>query len=1277
MANELPEVLPAVLSMPTTGWFCQTGGRARQRVTKNSSRSATEGIYDVKGVPGFTHNSSAVVSVDADYTKYRDSQITVPRNVWSVGEFILNTGLLTDSVEPGDMDERYDRAIEKCVGYISMFPENCTGHIREPTRSISEIRTLVAPKARLETLTYIDDLGGWRVPEDSNDSTRVCKALVSTFPSVKASVLCRTRMISAVLDKDVSPSSLYIDVDGADKRFVVSHLDEAAGTVGYFADKYRIWRAAAAVLVAATAAHAAAANPATIRALASATLENATTQAAAIWDNCVTFTWDPDRRMYHSKEITVVLASVHAVKKTTTAPANQPQLLAGFPIVGEVFDRPAVEAGHKQHLIVTFPEMETTRAFDGYCWLSIMNNENALGFVDRHHGLAIAAKIEVHVVGDTGVQGPFKWVGMPALRIPVGGGFAFPGPDILQEQFGRETSLGGVAQNDDYQHNFYDKFDSYSTLGLLRYHYKQQSAELEHATAVAAPDVALAAILNEQRSQHALDFVQRSTHKNSGLFQRRAGGFQKHLSDKQLYTDFHTGAAQFGPYFNHSGGGAVAEGAVITAGLPTVKYDYETAAVRLNRATTAQGNKDVEVTAKRAEIAAKRLGIGNDKVKGETFVAKARAELVELERDLVLLLAEKVGLDDAVALATIQNDATFVPTLAVPVAPADHYHYVTPFLKKTGLLEASNASIFQSRTGDNLTDFKGSTTFQFPAGQFTAANSFWTALNVTAARSHNFVRLPCTPIMFPANPVGEEVKIHSACLTAGGANFITGAEVFVDIDDIVGDTVTCNFDFTETLSDAQGYDITDGALGHKFFAAGFSLLLGRDDDIGPPATTHSNLSVDYFGLGGGNLSYASANAIRLHFGTRFTIGNHFAIPYQSLVTTHAVVGGTDVVTQLHLRHTMFASSKKIAGLVFIAPAAAGARQQMFIIDNPNTRATVRYTPLVANEELLDQTAPGNTQLDIAIGRPKIVSQNVNAVLEDVPNAVFTTVAGLGGAQNYQMYILHNEFTEATTIFEGGPFQDDVLLAQSRGAVYQSIKRISQHVCGPILNPNARIGAVAPLNYDSRHLPPELRDFRLQFYDIDWSRLQATSTTLNELTLYQFKDGVQKVGAQPNVLYLPQFRETTVAVSGDTFSVEIFSELGAPSYFCIFCRYATTDILQQPQVRSLSIFNTTTKKKSNVVTDLDISQLYHLTQRNVHPAAQYDKHAFRRRQTILLKTEDIGLLGLSHNEYQKTKRVRYLFSGTLDEPGQLYVVMVYNNRGLHIDGRRLQVVTLHE
>ena len=62
----------------------------------------------------------------------------------------------------------------------------------------------------------------------------------------------------------------------------------------------------------------------------------------------------------------------------------------------------------RHRLIVTFPVLETTRASDGYCWISSMHdNENALGFVTRQEGGAIAKKIEVQVIGKTDVQGPF------------------------------------------------------------------------------------------------------------------------------------------------------------------------------------------------------------------------------------------------------------------------------------------------------------------------------------------------------------------------------------------------------------------------------------------------------------------------------------------------------------------------------------------------------------------------------------------------------------------------------------------------------------------------------------------------------------------------------------------------------------------------------------------------------------------------------------------------------------------------------------------------------
>ena len=69
MANELPAVLPVIRNMPTDGWYCQTNGSARRRITKNTG-TATRAEFAVQGVPGHSHNASAVVEVDADYTRY-------------------------------------------------------------------------------------------------------------------------------------------------------------------------------------------------------------------------------------------------------------------------------------------------------------------------------------------------------------------------------------------------------------------------------------------------------------------------------------------------------------------------------------------------------------------------------------------------------------------------------------------------------------------------------------------------------------------------------------------------------------------------------------------------------------------------------------------------------------------------------------------------------------------------------------------------------------------------------------------------------------------------------------------------------------------------------------------------------------------------------------------------------------------------------------------------------------------------------------------------------
>ena len=70
-----------------------------------------------------------------------------------------------------------------------------------------------------------------------------------------------------------------------------------------------------------------------------------------------------------------------------------------------------------------------------------------------------------------------------------------------------------------------------------------------------------------------------------------------------------------------------------------------------------------------------------------------------------------------------------------------------------------------------------------------------------------------------------------------------------------------------------------------------------------------------------------------------------------------------------------------------------------------------------------------------------------------------------------------------------------------GPVFRSQRRISQHLCAPILNPNARLQCSAPLNYETRHLPPELRDFVIRLGNVDWSFLPGT-VTMEPLTLYE-------------------------------------------------------------------------------------------------------------------------------------------------------------------------------
>ena len=87
--------------------------------------------------------------------------------------------------------------------------------IREPTRSIGEVRTLVTPKARLDTLTYVEEQGGWRVPDPvafpvagGVPNTGARALLSSSYPNVAIDMRPLTVIRSgsdAVLDSTPRP----------------------------------------------------------------------------------------------------------------------------------------------------------------------------------------------------------------------------------------------------------------------------------------------------------------------------------------------------------------------------------------------------------------------------------------------------------------------------------------------------------------------------------------------------------------------------------------------------------------------------------------------------------------------------------------------------------------------------------------------------------------------------------------------------------------------------------------------------------------------------------------------------------------------------------------------------------------------------------------------------------------------------------------------------------------------------------------------------------------
>ena len=266
-----------------------------------------------------------------------------------------------------------------------------------------------------------------------------------------------------------------------------------------------------------------------------------------------------------------------------------------------------------------------------------------------------------------------------------------------------------------------------------------------------------------------------------------------------------------------------------------------------------------------------------------------------------------------------------------------------------------------------------------------------------------------------------------------------------------------------------------------------------------------------------------------------------------------------------------------------------------------------------------------------------------------------------------------------TLDPNGELQAMIEASEGRGVINAPSYIITQSLAAPVLNSDFRGECIEPLNQMTAFLPPEMRDFNIILRDLDWRHMGPTLTTnVKRLILSEFNGGNQQVAAVPSLLSVPEFRiYTAVVQAGETaFDIELFTPMGPPSFWAVYARSdESPNYGTQPLIVNMSMSCLTTGKKSDSIDDTGLAELYFMTQRNVHRKALYEHIAFNERQVVLLRSEDVGTMGLDPALYQREKRTRYRVKGAirvLDVSTTVSVILVYNNRGLQIQGKEISV-----
>ena len=1125
---ERPEVNPVVTNMPTEGNHLNSGGSARIRKIDLTTRMINDTTceFDVTGVPGHTHNASSVISVVADYSKTRARAIVTAANTWGPGTFNFAVNYPTDSVLPDNFEERANRAIERGIGSIAMTPENCNSFISEPTRSISEIRTLTCPSDQLQTQTYVEETSGWQVVGDNGTTT----PLVSSFPDVVV---------------DILPLTQFLD----DAKFISVTANTANGGVPPFTT-YIMYEEGTTF-----------ADPGG----AIVPSDPHTGKIAENWDGCLVFSWDTDAHQYVSAEVTF---TPYIVVRPLTS---------GLPLASYVKNADndnathATAANRQERLTITIPPIRTTVAKDGYCLLA-KNLSNIFSFAtnDNVSLLNLAIPFEVEGASD---DRDFLYTSSSAYRIPVGSSVAIP-TDLANRVPARAANANGNGEPDLVIHDLWDYTADRTPAKIIK-DMDAWAIQQELNIANNAHNITMADV-------NAMNFRTRSITRHARLVPDRKRGFTRECRTHAYGEEFDFAEVPFSPLLNTTDFAALPQ-QEITTYIPVLnhpKREYT------GLANPGANNMAIQWT-NIADTPDSGMSVVYSLVAGSTNVNLPDVRMLPKN----MFIANKITLDLA-------------PYRRLPDGSMD-----TPFTNAPAVNNVINNLVVPVPI---IVFSKVDTLQKTP-----------TTLGVTAStRLKSFLDFLAPSFPGPV-PTGVALgDIHGALGPAVQGFTVGGLCTKINYQYEDGVDAAALARINNFHKEAPNNNITTfrNAIG-----TGFEMAISDDlADEDPICITKG---------GAGSFTITFANIL-------------FAVPE-----------GSYMVLQLNTP----------------LPNAAGAAKQgqriTIYAPVPTTINNFRY--------VYDEAADGshdNTAWIMYCHIPHTDCKWYNPADGIAEANRFQSMAGLSAVipdaildNSATMYLLSSEVLASWTASE-------LIRAAGEdagGAIFNSKKRISQHICAPVLNPNARMGAIAPLNFDTRHLPPELRDFSLRLGDVDWSRLKANKVDISDITLYQFNGGIQQQAVVPSVLHLPHFVEYKQRVSDLDFSIECQSSMGSPAYYVIFCRDdARRDRLQTPKITQVTIRCLTTKKKSNSVSSTKITELYHMTQRNCHSRATYTRAAFNKRQTILLSAEDVGMMGIK--KYQHQKRAVYEVSGKVDMPGTVYVVLVYSNRALIVQGRNLDV-----